>query len=370
MPSRMLERVVLKGYKSFSHLDLSLEPVNVLIGANGSGKSNFISLFKLLYRMIEESLQIHVAQSGGAEQILHYGRKTTNQMDVTLWFKRDNLANGYACTLIPAEDALLIQYESTWFHDRRRHSEPYLDRSDGRVKRESSLSRWVKDSRVSRYVYQAMRSWRVYHFHDTSESSRIRSLCDIHDNQSLHPEGANLAAYLYLLREQHYDHYRAIVETVRLVAPFFGDFVLRPSPYNPEKIRLEWKERGSDTVFSPGAFSDGTLRFICLATLFLQPPARMPATIVIDEPELGLHPYAIKLLSEMICSVAYQVQSILSTQSVTLINQFAAQEVLVVDRIEGVSVIRRLDEAEIAHWLDDYSLGDLWEKNVFGGRPG
>jgi len=369
MPPRMLERSALKGYKSFREIDLSLKPVNVLIGANGSGKSNFISLFKLLNRLMEESLQVHVAQSGGADQILHYGRKTTDQVEITLWFKRNDLANGYSCTLIPAEDTLLIKSESTWFHDRRRYSNPYLDRSDDRLKPESGLSRWVKDSRVSRYVYQAVRSWRLYHFHDTSESARVRLPCDIHDNQSLHPEGANLAAYLYLLRERYTDHYRTIIETVRLVAPFFGDFVLRPSPYNPEKIRLEWKERGSDTIFGPGAFSDGTLRFICLATLFLQPIANMPATIVIDEPELGLHPYAIKLLSEMIRSVAHQVQSILSTQSVTLINQFAAQEILVVDRIDGVSVIRRLDQAEIENWLDDYSLGDLWEKNVLGGRP-
>lgn len=370
MPPRMLERVILKGYKSFRELDLSLEPVNVLIGANGSGKSNFISLFKFLNRVVEESLQVHVAQSGGVDQILYYGRKTTDQIDLTLWFGRNDLANGYACTLIPAEDALLIKSESTWFHDRRRYSEPYLDRRDDLLKRESSLGRWVRESRVSRYVYQAMRSWRLYHFHDTSESAHVRRWCDIHDNQSLHPEGANLAAYLYLLRERYADHYRTIVETVRLVAPFFGDFVLRPSPYNPENIRLEWKERGSDAIFGPGAFSDGTLRFICLATLFLQPPERMPATIVLDEPELGLHPYAIKLLSEMIRSVSHQVQSILSTQSVTLINQFTAPEILVVDRIEGGSVIRRLDEGEIRHWLDDYSLGDLWEKNVLGGRPG
>lgn len=370
MPPRMLERVILKGYKSFQELDLSLEPVNVLIGANGSGKSNFISLFKFLNRVVEESLQVHVAQSGGVDQILYYGRKTTDQIDLTLWFGRNDLANGYACTLIPAEDALLIKSESTWFHDRRRYSEPYLDRRDDLLKHESSLGRWVRESRVSRYVYQAMRSWRLYHFHDTSESARVRQWCDIHDNQSLHPEGANLAAYLYLLRERYADHYRTIIETVRLVAPFFGDFVLRPSPYNPEKIRLEWKERGSDAIFGPGAFSDGTLRFICLATLFLQPPERMPATIVLDEPELGLHPYAIKLLSEMIRSVSHQVQSILSTQSVTLINQFTAPEILVVDRIEGGSVIRRLDEGEIRHWLDDYSLGDLWEKNVLGGRPG
>lgn len=370
MPQQMLERVILKGYKSFQSLDLSLEPVNVLIGANGSGKSNFISLFTFLHRIMEESLQVHVAQSGGVDQILYYGRKTTDQIDIMLWFRRDDLANGYACTFIPAQDTLLIKTEATLFHDRRHYSEPYLDRRDDLLRPESNLWRWVKESRVSRYVYQAMRSWRLYHFHDTSQSARVRSGCDIHDNQALHPEGANLAAYLYLLREQYEEHYRAIVETVRLVAPFFGDFVLRPSPHNPEKIRLEWKERGSDTIFGPGTFSDGTLRFICLATLFLQPPAKMPATIVLDEPELGLHPYAITLLSAMIRSVSHQVQSILSTQSVTLIDQFTAPEILVVDRTEEGSVIRRLDEAEIEHWLEDYSLGDLWEKNVIGGRPG
>ncbi len=144
MPPRMLERGVIKGYKSFRDIDLLLEPVNVLIGANGSGKANFISLFKLLDRIVEESLQVHVAQNGGADEILHYGRKTTDQIEITLWFKRDDLANGYSCTLILVEDTLLIKSESTWFHDHRHYSKPYLDRSDDRLKPESSLGRWAR----------------------------------------------------------------------------------------------------------------------------------------------------------------------------------------------------------------------------------
>jgi len=366
----MLERIQLKGYKSFRELDLSLEPINVLIGANGSGKSNFIGLFKMLNRMMEESLQVYVAQSGGADQILHYGRKTTEEMFIALWFGRGKLANGYECTFIPAEDTLLLRKEATYFHDRKQYPRPYQDKMDERPTPESRLPQWAEQhGGVAYYVYDAMHSWRLYHFHDTSESARVKQMSDIHDNHFLQPDAANLAAYLYLLREKYPQYYRNIVETVRLAAPFFGDFVLRPNPFNPEKIRLEWKERGSDTIFGPGTFSDGTLRFVCLTTLFLQPPEKLPATIILDEPELGLHPYAITLLAEMIHSVAEHTQVVLATQSVTLVNQFTPQEILVVDRVEGISTIRRLEEDEIEHWLDEYGLGDLWEKNILGGRP-
>jgi len=216
---------------------------------------------------------------------------------------------------------------------------------------------------------KALQSWQVYHFHDTSEAAKVKQLGDIHDNLFLRPDASNLAAYLYMLRETEPEYYRNIVETIRMAAPFFGDFVLRPSPFNPEKIRLEWQERGSDVLFGPHALSDGTLRFICLTTLFLQPPDRLPATIVLDEPELGLHPYAIKLLADMVRSASEHTQVILATQSVTLVNQFSPEDILVVDRVQGETVFRHLSEEEIASWLEDYGLGDLWEKNLLGGRP-
>ncbi|HXK43861.1 MAG TPA: AAA family ATPase [Anaerolineae bacterium] len=371
MPLRMLESISLKGYKSFRELDLTLGAINVLIGANGAGKSNFIGLFKMLNRMMNEELQIYVAQAGGADQILHYGRKVTERLELELWFRwRDTLANGYLCHLLPAEEGLLVAREGTYFHDRMRYARPYQDMVHQGLYPESRLPQWVKERRrVAAYVYEAMLSWQLYHFHDTGPSARVKQPGDIQDNRFLLPDAANLAAYLYLLREKHPQHYRNIIETIRLATPFFGDFILRPNPLNPEKIRLEWRERGSDLTFGPNALSDGTLRFICLTTLFLQPPESLPATIVLDEPELGLHPYAIVLLAEMVHSVAEHSQVILATQSVSLVNQFTPQEILVLDRVEGLSTIRRLEEAEIAHWLDEYGLGELWEKNILGGRP-
>lgn len=371
MAPLVLERIVTRGYKSFRELDLPLERINVLIGANGSGKSNFIQLFQMMNRVVNQGLQVYVAQSGGADQLLHYGRKTTEKMHLEFWFRTDiNLANGYSATLIPtAEDTLVFEEEVCYFHDRARYPRPYIGSAESSPHPETMLPAWSKWEEVARYVLWAMRSWQLYHFHDTSDSAKVKQTGDIHDNLFLRPDASNLASYLYLLRETEPASYRNIVETVQMAAPFFRDFVLRPSPLNPEKIRLEWQERGSDMLFGPHTLSDGTLRFICLATLFLQPPDRLPATIVLDEPELGLHPYAITLLAEMVRAVAEHTQVIFATQSVTLVNQFSPEDILVADRVEGVSYLRRLSPEEIDQWLEDYGLGDLWEKNLIGGRP-
>ncbi len=370
-PPFMLERIVLQGYKSIRDVEIHLRPVNVLIGANGSGKSNFISLFQFMNRVVNQGMQKYVAQAGGADQILFYGRKTTERLHVELWFqKKGDFVNGYQCSLIPtAEDLLVFEEEYTYFQDRSRYSRPYLSLGSNRIHEETLLVDWAQQDNVSKHVLKALRSWQLYHFHDTSESSKIKQTGDINDNLFLRPDASNLAAYLYMLRETKPEYYRNIVETVRMAAPFFGDFVLRPSPFNPEKIRLEWHERGSDMLFGPHALSDGTLRFMCLSTLFLQPPEYLPATIVLDEPELGLHPYAIALLANMIRSVSEHSQVILATQSVTLVNQFSIEDILVVDRAEKETTFRHLSEEEMASWLEDYGLGDLWEKNLLGGRP-
>ncbi len=370
MPCFTLEKVVLEGYKSIREAHLDLNRINVLIGANGSGKSNFVSLFQFMNKVVNQGMQKHVAQSGGADQLLYYGRETTERLHIELWFRAlYGMRNGYKCSLIPTvEDQLVFEEEATYFHDPA-YERPYSGEFSKDVHKETLLLEWAQQDKVSGYVLKALRSWQLYHFHDTSESAKAKQTGDIHDNLFLRPDASNLAAYLYLLRETASEYYRNIVETVKMVAPFFGDFVLRPSPFNPEKIRLEWKERGADVLFGPHALSDGTLRFVCLATLFLQPPERLPSTIVLDEPELGLHPYAIALLAEMVRRASEHTQVILATQSVTLVNQFSPEDIVVVDRVEGESIFRRLSEEEISSWLEDYGLGDLWEKNVFGGRP-
>lgn len=106
---------------------------------------------------------------------------------------------------------------------------------------------------------------------------------------------------------------------------------------------------------------------MCLVTALLQPEP--PSTIIIDEPELGLHPYAITLLGGLLRSASTRMQIIVSTQSVPLLNEFSIDDLIVVERDNEVSVFKRLDEDEFSGWLDNYSVGELWEKNILGGRP-
>jgi predicted ATPase len=232
---------------------------------------------------------------------------------------------------------------------------------------ESSLRQIASEHQLP-YVAAVIEGTRVYHFHDTGEKARVKQPHAINDTLRLKVDGANLAAYLSMLKTEHTDSYRQIVDTVRLVAPFFDDFVFRTDPVS--KIQLEWTERGDpDTPFTAHALSDGTLRFICLSTLLLQPWDLMPATILIDEPELGLHPYAVNLLADLLKRASEQKQLIVSTQSVELLNRMEPGDVIAVDRKDNASTFHRLDATQLQDWLDDYSLGDLWKQNVLGGRP-
>jgi predicted ATPase len=359
-----LDHICLTGYKSIRELDFSLDSLNVLIGANGAGKSNFISLFTLLRNIVEENLAVYVAQQGGADALLHFGQRTTDEIDIKLTFG----PNGYDCKLVPAAgDTLFFAHEQVSFQGKG-HSKPY-EEFLGEGHKETNLFDETGKSRtrIARYVIWSMKSWRVYHFHDTGPSAKVKQTGDLNDNAVLRHDAANLAAFLYLLQETEPKAYRRIISAIRRVAPFFDDFVLRPDPFNPGKIRLEWQEKGSDDYFTADYLSDGTLRFICLATLLLQPD--LPATILIDEPELGLHPYAITLLASLLRKASKSTQVIVSTQSVSLVNQFQPEDIVVVDRYGPESIFRRLDQDKLETWLDDYGIGDLWEKNVIGGRP-
>ena len=224
------------------------------------------------------------------------------------------------------------------------------------------------DDSFAPYVQPAIAGWRVYHFHDTSPSAAVRHSQTVRDNRRLKPDASNLAPFLRQMREQHAGAYRRVVDTVRLAAPFFGDFVYRRAP--EETIDLEWSEAGDpDTVLGPRQLSDGTLRFICLATLLLQPDHLRPKTLLIDEPELGLHPYAVTLLGALLRQARDSQQIIVSTQSVDLISELDPEDVVVVSRSEGESVFERLDPDRLREWLEEYALGDLWKMNILGGRP-
>ncbi|MDJ0674366.1 MAG: AAA family ATPase [Calothrix sp. MO_167.B42] len=353
-----LSRIVLKGFKSIASCDLELSQLNVLIGCNGAGKSNFIGFFRMVQQILEENLQVFVSRQGSPDALLHFGRKTTEQLEIELYFGN----NGYFATLEPTQDnRLMFTKESFWWNVGR---EMVLGRGHF-----ETLALQGTDTGIDDYVVPAMQQWRVYHFHDTSDTAYVKQPHAINDNVYLRPDARNLAAFLYLLRQTNSQSYQRIIKTIRLVAPFFGDFHLRPAPQNPDVIELEWVERGQDVPFKANLLSDGTLRFICLTVVFLQPVDLQPATILVDEPELGLHPYAITILGSLMRTIAKEKQIIVSTQSVELLNQFEPADVIVVDREGGKSSLRRLEEDDLAEWLEDYTLGELWNKNIFGGRP-
>lgn len=350
------------GYKSIRELrEFPLRNLNVLIGANGAGKSNFIGLFRLLNEMYEQQLQLFIQTQGGPDAVLHHGRSVTDRMHAEFYFAN----NGYKFDLIPTNDnRLIFEQEASWFRGVYYPTPTAVILGKGNV--ESNLKD-AKDG-YSPYVRQSVSNWRVYHFHDTSERARVKQKHAANDNLRLKPDAGNLAAYLRMLREKHVAEYQRIVDTVRLVAPFFDDFVYREG--EPEVVELEWTQKGNpDTPFKAHMFSDGTLRFICLATLLLQPIALLPDTILIDEPELGLHPYAIAVLAEIFKQVSEQRQLIVSTQSVELLNELTPDDVIVVDQVDGASTFRRFTQDELSGWLEQYSMGELWKRNVLGGRP-
>src|SRR5262249_31729143 len=230
----------------------------------------------------------------------------------------------------------------------------------------------ISDSKLSRtsgWVRLRLGRWRLYHVHDTSQSLPMRKTARIDDNQYLRPDGSNLAAFLYYLQEKHPTAYSLIRRTVQRVTPFFDDFRLQPSKLKPDDIKLEWTHMHSDQYFDASSLSDGSLRFIALATLFLQPKEYFPSVVLVDEPELGLHPYAIEMLASLIKQASANTQVIVSTQSSLLLDHFDPEDVMVANRVKGGTEITRLEPSKLKDWLADYSLGQLWEKNEFAGRP-
>ena len=364
-----LESLTVHGFKSIRTLeDFRPGQLNVLIGANGAGKSNFISLFHMLARVVEKRLQVYVAEQDGPDALLFGGRKRTGRIEIMLSFGGDDNAgvtggNFYSFSLVPAGNRLIFGQEQRHFGNNASidlgsgHNESNLDVLGDRANDNFAL-----------YVSSTIARWRGYHFHDTSTAAPIRQLQAVRDNLLLKSGGDNLGPYLRQLREHHPDHYLKIVETVQLAAPFFGDFVYRKDIN--ENMELEWFHADDpDTVLGPRQLSDGTLRFICLATLLLQPAQLQPELVLIDEPELGLHPFALTLLAEMLQQASDSRQIIVSTQSADLVNELNPEDVVVANRKDGASTFERLDGDELSDWLEDYTLGELWKMNIFGGRP-
>ncbi len=365
-----LQRVILNGFKSIKNMDLELRSLNVLIGANGAGKSNLISFFKMLNEMMAMRLQQYVGTTGRAQSLLHFGPQVTPQVEARLEFEVDNGVDTYTMRLFHAAGDTLVFAEENLSFLQTGYTKPQLI-SLGSGHAETRIGQKADEGEPTAKVFRhLLNHCRVYHFHDTSPTARVRQYCYIGDNRWLMPDAGNLAALLLRFREENGGTvYQRIVTTLRLIAPFFSDFDLEPAGPNKKDIILNWKDSGSDQVFGSHQLSDGTLRAMCLVTLLMQPEDELPGLIIVDEPELGLHPYALNVIAALFKKAAHHTQVLISTQSSSFLNSFDLNDVVVVNREDKESRFIRLDETKLEAWLDEYSLGEVWEKNVIGGGP-
>lgn len=352
-----MDFIEIKGYKSIKDAKIELRPINILIGANGSGKTNFLSFFEFLNNLYERKLTQYIALNGGEEKFLHHGSKVTEQIEAMLSF--NNGVNGYSFTLEKGADGLIVRYEYLYFNNRpswnisELEKEAYIKKTDN-----------YRAKHVLKYLY----GLKKYHFHDTGKSSPFNKQSHIfNDAYFLYEKGDNLAAFLYQIQQDHKIVYNRIIKVIQSIAPYFSDFFFQPNAEG--YLRLQWQDKYSSNVYGATDLSDGTIRFIALTTLFLQP--NLPQTLVIDEPELGLHPFAISKLAGMIKSIAAKgSQVIVATQSTDLMSYFEPDDIIAVDQHNGESVFNRLKQAELEVWLENYSLGDLWKRNIITeGQP-
>lgn len=363
-----VKSIHIQGFKSIRDARVDLGRLNVLIGANGAGKSNLLSVFQMISYMMTRSLKAFVGDNGHATSLLHYGPKRTPRLAVHMTFETEKGENEYHLALAHASrDSLIFVDEQAGFTPFGGAPRPPLVMEVGES--ESRLPDHAREHPTAGVVQYLLSQCKVFQFHDTSKQSAMRSGRYVGDNRFLRSDGGNLPAFLLALRETRRPYYDRIVAAIKLVAPFFTDFVLDRARGVGRDLFLDWRDTDPEGVFGPHLLSDGTLRAIALITLLLQPEDEMPRVVLIDEPELGLHPFAIDMVVELIRSASTHSQIIVATQSPRVVDRFAPSEVVIADRRGGETVFSKKSDAELADWLQEYTLGQLWERNVLGGRP-
>lgn len=368
-PRTKLQEVTIRGYKSISFdnpVTLKLGDVNILLGANGAGKSNIISFFQMLSYMMSKAFGKYVEISGTSSALLYYGPKRTPVMSGELKFADKKSVDTYSFDLTNARpDRLIITEERIVWH-REGEEKPYEVALEPNFK-ESALVE--SGDLVAKTICQMLSSCKVYQFHDSSAEGPLRQVCPVETSNYLQSHGNNLPSFLLFLRENYKNSYNRIVEYVHDVIPQFQDFYLEPAG---GFVSLRWMDNSaSDYRFNAYQFSDGSIRFIALAALLLQPVQTMPKVIILDEPELGLHPYAITQLAEMIKDASIHVQIIIATQSKDLVDHFDIDDISIIEMNKDTqsTSVTHLSDEDYHLWLQKYTVGELWDKNIIGGRP-
>ena len=385
MEPTMIESVRIQGFRSLADVELSEIPrAAVLIGANGSGKSNFIRFFEMMNSMLEHRrLAEFIGSQGGAADQLHGGSRRTSRIEAEVRLRIDEGYGDYRFMLsraqpdrfIFAEEAFRFVHSkdsspaTDWFYLGSGHSEAKIVEA---VRTPSSSAHYSPAWReanplIADSIVNRLRRCSVYQFHDTSDESNFKKRWDTEENNYLLSHGGNLAAMLLRLERENIKRYERICQHIGRILPLFDRFQIEES-YG--KVLLRWKAKWTDKTFGAHLTSDGSLRFFALVTLLNLPPEMLPDVLLLDEPELGLHPAAIALIGGMIKSLAEERQVIVATQSPLLVDAFGLDEIFVLELRDGRTEVRKLAPDDYQVWLDDnFTSGELWQKNLLGGRP-
>ena len=371
-----IKDVRIRGFRSLANVELEdLPEAVVLIGANGSGKSNVIRFFEMVSWMTGPArLGDYVAMHGGADDQLFRGNGVTPRMVAEVSIRNDQGRNDYRFALAYGHpDRFFFAEEAFRFNDKEKPGEArweYLDSGhrEAKIVAAAQTPDYVGvNRRTARVTVNLLRACAVYQFHDTSDSANIKKSWDAEDCTYLRRDGGNLAAVLYRLEREHFRHYNFICRQIARVLPGFDSFDLAEQ-YG--KVALRWRSQWSDKTFGAHLTSDGTLRFFALATLFNLPPEMLPNVILVDEPELGLHPSAVNLVGGLIKAMSANRQVVVATQSPLLVDCFELDQICVLNLEKGQTRIRQIGLDEYRIWLDDgFTTGELWNKNLLGGRP-
>lgn len=365
-----LVRFRVAGFASLRDVTLEPGPLTVMIGANGSGKSNVLRALRLLEKFRSGSLQRFVAESGGASKILHYGPKRTSDLTIDVEWLLPTGKRGYHATLAFAQPDRLA-FIKEWFEcpgadpgGNRRAYEPFSHDESGLA---TATDRYEVES-----LLEVASSVATHHVSDTSHNSPLRVNSRSADDQSMRSDGANLAAFLRRLKDSPKEEarlsWRRINTLVSRIAPSIKSLEPTFTDDNAQSVRLDWID-DRDERFGVHQLSDGTLRAIAIITALAQPESRRPRFISIDEPELGLHPVAIRIVAELARSISHHTQVLFATQSPAFLDHFRPEEVVVAERVKGATELKRLPLEDMKDWLSEYSLSELHDKGVLGGRP-
>lgn len=371
-----IDAVRIKGFRSLADVELTdLPNATVLIGANGAGKSNIIRFFEMVSWMLRsQRLGEFVELNGGADDQLFGGNRVTPRIEAEISLRAGRGRDDYRFTLAYAHpDRFFFTEEAFRFSNSALPTEApwqYLYNGQREAQLPEAAGGWEHpgvNPQTARVLLRLLRSCAVYQFHDTSHYSNLKKSWDASENYRLRSDAGNLAAILYRLEQEDSRRYKFICLQIARVLPDFDRFDIAER-YG--KVILRWRPKWGDKTIGAHLTSDGSLRFFALATLLNLPPEMLDNVILLDEPELGLHPSAVDLVGGMINGLSQERQIIVATQSPLLVDTFELDEIFTLDLKKGQTGISRLEPKQYRHWLKDgFTPGRLWQKNLLGGRP-